>query len=468
MQAAAKVGLFVVIFIVLLIGGLITFGGMFFATPTTEYSAEFPDAGGVSTGTKVLMAGVQIGKVSKVNLVNPRLARITLTVAEDTKIPEGSVATLSGSLIGFGDNPIQIVPPQGAITTYMTKASPPMKGVKLGPLDNILPNSQATLTEVTKTLAATRKLLEDQSLKKRVEQLMDTSNKTLEGFNKLSIQTEGLIAENRSTLKTTLANAQLAMQGVNESTQIITKLLKKGQLQGEALALLEKLNKSANEGNRLLASLNTMVGDQALQSNVKQTAANVEKITDSGTRIAEQGEKISENATVLSKKAIELTDKVNGLLDDVRDALGGLTTFFKKSGNGPKFPIVQTQLDLQRETNPNYWRTDLNVRIPTKDGAAYIGLFDAFESNKINLQLAKTFDKNGSEYRYGIYASKPALGVDFRIAHRFSIRGDLFNINAPRFDLRAGYDFGNGVVGFIGVNRVLNRNSPTIGIGIRR
>ena len=127
---------------------------------------------------------------------------------------------------------------------------------------------------------------------------------------------------------------------------------------------------------------------------------------------------------------------------------------------------IESSIDLLRQTEPNRFRTDVGVKVDLKDFDIHVGLWDAFESNRINAQIAKPFSLNG-EYRYGIYASKPGVGVDYRVASGLYLRGDLFDINNPRFDLRARYEFGNGFYGWLGVDSVFKKNAPTIGVGIR-
>jgi hypothetical protein len=41
-------------------------------------------------------------------------------------------------------------------------------------------------------------------------------------------------------------------------------------------------------------------------------------------------------------------------------------------------------------------------------------------------------------------------------------------LNDPRFDLRFRYDFGGGLIGWFGMDRVFKDNAPFIGIGIKR
>ena len=124
-------------------------------------------------------------------------------------------------------------------------------------------------------------------------------------------------------------------------------------------------------------------------------------------------------------------------------------------------------MDLIHETEPGHWRTDVSVKLPLKDSTLHAGVFDAFEGNKLNLQLGKGFG-GGSEYRYGIYASKPGVGVDFKLARRLTVKGDLYDINDMRLDLGARYEFKNGLLGWLGFNRVFEGNSFYAGLGFRK
>ena len=74
----------------------------------------------------------------------------------------------------------------------------------------------------------------------------------------------------------------------------------------------------------------------------------------------------------------------------------------------------------------------------------------------------------GSEYRYGIYASKPGVGVDFQLSRNLKLKGDLYDINDPRLDLGVLYEFRDGLLGWLGVNRLFDRNAIFVGLGFRR
>ncbi len=471
MQGAAKVGILVVVFAVLFYGAYLVLGHDLFGEPKSTYYAEFADAGGITSGSQVQMAGVKIGTVKSVALESPILARLSLEIDQSVKIPAGSTASLPTSLIGLGDKAILIVPPKSA-SGFLTAGST-IKGVKSGALDGLLPNPEKTVDELNKTLAATRKLLENQQLQTKLVALLDSSNKTATEFGQLASRMDMMLAQGNPKIQKTLSEATLTMVEVRKGTAMLGKILKDGRFQSEALALLEKLNKSAEGANKIIADVQALTGDPAMKASLAKTATNVATMTDSGVKMAQSGEKmakdgekISANAIVMSEKVIELETKASALLDDVKTALANITDFFKKSGGKVTVPKVETSIDMIRQTDPSRFRTDIGVKLDLKDFDIHVGLWDAFEANRITAQIAKPFSPNG-EYRYGIYASKPGVGVDYRLAPGLYMRGDLFDINKPRFDLRARYEFGKGFYGWAGVDRVFKDNAPSIGIGIR-
>lgn len=471
MQGAAKVGALVVVFVVLLYGAYMVLGHDLFGPKQTTYYAEFADAGGVTSGSPVQMAGVKIGTVSEVTLLGPTTARMTLKINEDVKIPAGSTATLPTALIGLGDKAVLVMPPAKP-SGYLT-AGATLKGVKTGALDGILPNSQETMQELTKTLAATRKLLENQQLQNKLVALLDSGQKTAAQFGKLAASLDNMLAQSNPKIQTALSAATQTMVEVRKGTAMLTQLLGEGKFQKQAHAMLEKLNKAAEGANQIIADVHKLTGDPAIKDSLVKTADNVQKMTDSGTRIAvsaekmaKDGEKISGNAVIMSEKAIEIETKASALLDEVQKAVDNIKGFFNKGGAKVNVPKVETTMDLLRETDPNEFRTDITAKINFKNNDLYLGLWDAFERNRLTAQIGKPFSSAGS-YRYGVYASKPGIGVDYRFAPGLSLRADVFDINHPRFDLRARYEFGKGFYGWLGVEKVFNKNAPMIGFGIR-
>lgn len=472
MQGAWKVGLLVVLFAAMIVGAYAVLQQSLFTKPTQKYIGEFPDAGGVAVGTRILLAGVRVGQVSSVELASTRLARVGLEIDEGVRLPRGSAVQLPSSLIGLGENPLIIIPgpndrdilPEGSV----------LPGTKASALDNFFPEARDTVKELNLTLASVRRLLDDENMKGGIEKLMATSDQTIAEFGNLAKKfggiagkVDGLIAENQVLLRHALTDARLAVGDIRRSTALVSEMLADDRWKDQAVLLLENLNSTSLKAEKLVVSLDNFVNDPELREPLAKTVQNTEKITETGTRIAANAETMTENGVTITEKAIDLADKANEIADEAKKALEKFTGIMGKTPSPGLFSQIQANMDLMRETRPNRYRMDLSASMPFRDTRIHLGLFDAFETNKITAQLGKQFAP-GASYRYGIYASKPGIGVDYQLAPRLFLRGDLFDINNPRGDIRARIDFGSGFYGWVGVNHIFNRNSPMIGIGIQR
>ncbi|MBS1716268.1 MAG: MCE family protein [Armatimonadetes bacterium] len=465
MQGAAKVGALVLVFLALLYGAFNLLGRSFLVAPkTTIYYAYFKDAGGITTGTRILMSGVKIGTITKVELADPATARLTMTIDEGFRIPLGSTAIIPGSFLSLGESPLTILP------SSSSQDAPPesrLEGVRANALDQMVPNSKETVAEFTKTLTAVRKLLEDQQMTGNIKELLKNSSETMKQFGLLAHQAQGSLSENRLAIHTAMASASSAMNNINEATQMVAKLLKEGKLQNQGEQIMANLNSMTKRADKLVASIDALINDPKLRDPAAQTAANIAEITTTGKEIAKNTEIISKNGAVVSGQAIELAKKAGEIEDEAKELVKKLKGFFDKGGSGVKTPTIKASMDVIHERDPKHWRQDANFSLPLPDSTIHLGIYDAFESNKINVRLGKPFSK-GSEFLYGVYASKPSVGVDYLLAPRLHAVGDAFDLNAPRLDVRMRLDLSHGVVGWAGLDHVFKRNSPTFGIGVEK
>lgn len=471
MQNGARVGLLVTVFAALLVAGYAVLGRQFMASPNDLYYAEMPDAGGVAAGAKALMAGVEVGKVQKIILKDARTARLTLELNRGVKIPSGSQVVIPGSLISFGMPPIEIVPPAGGNGGFLPVGAV-MPGKKASPLDALLPNAkgamgdvQTTLAELNKTLVGAQKWLNDDKLRGGLTSLLESSQAAVE---KMTKAVDGLVADNRPYLNDIVKTLAKTTKEINTGTKLVVDLIEKGEFQKEGLDLLKKFNQSADTANKLLASVDSLVSDPSLKQSLGASLENVKDITDSGAKIAASGEQIAANTATVSEKAIGLADQAGELLTDVRSAVQSVNAFLNraKSSSGG-FPKIQTSMDLSHDSGSDRFQTDFMFQVPFAGNIYRLGIFDAFEGDKLTAQIGREY-KPGSAYFYGVYAGKPGLGVSSQIAPRLSLTSDFFDLNRPRLDVRVRYDFGGGVNGWVGINRMFGQNSPAIGIGIRR
>lgn len=466
MQGAWKVGLLVVVFVGLLVGAYQFLGRSFFAPKTTDYFAEVSDVSGVNVGAPVLLAGVKIGSVSKVELKNPKLARLTLAIEGGNRIPAGSTVSVPTPLLGFGDNPVYVVPP-AVLAGGDASAGSTLSGTRLGAFEGILPNLDQTVAELNKTLVAARELVADPALKNSLTKLVDTGSKTLERFGALAASTQGLLADNRQAITSSLQSVQMAMIDVQKSAAIARQLIADPMWKEQTSTLMTSMDQTIRKAEEVMASVDAMINDPNMRRPIQESLSNVQNITESGTRIAANTEKITENGVTISENVATLTAKANELAEEAKTVLKKLQEFFNKVPSTTGIKGVTAGMDLLRENEPNHWRTDFSAKVPLKDSTLHMGIRDAFEGNDLTLQLGRPF-KVTNEYRYGVYASKPGVGVDFKLARGLMFKGDLYDINDPRLDLGVRYEFKDGLLGWIGFNRAFDRNAFFAGLGFRK
>lgn len=481
MQGAAKVGLLLVVFIGLVFAAYSYLGQSLLGARTDTYYADFADANGIAEGARVLMAGVKVGAVSKVALLGPKQARLTLALAKGTNVPARTTVLIPTSLIGLGDTQVQLVPPDHP--DGVAPVGSVLEGHAGNALDNVLPNSKETVAEFTRTLKAVRQLLEDQKLKGDVTALLKTTNATLDRFGKLANDVDATLRTNQSEIDVAIERGSQAVADVQRVTAAVAKLVDEGRIQHDTKGVFDNLLAASRRADKLVADIDRLVNDANLRrtmANVadltetsKSVVANMSDITNTSKSIAKNTDEITKNGVKISANVVDLTERaktveqnavdIENQLKGVLDKVGGF--FGKKSST--HLPPIEYGMDLTRETSPGHWRTDLGVTFPAGEGRVNLGVYDAFEANKLTIQYGKDVTP-AVAYRYGIYASKPGVGVDFRLTPRLYLRNDVWDINDPRYDARLRYEFGNGLIGWLGVDRIFHDDSLTIGIGFRR
>lgn len=468
MQSAWKVGLFVVLFGALLLGAYAVLEKSFFAKPVDVYFAELPDAGGLTTGSVVLMAGVKVGQVKEIKLQGPTQARLALELEKGTQVPKGSSVLIPASFIAIGDKTVQIMPPPKSSDFLLPGDT--MAGRLGSPLDALAPQGTQTMEEVNKTLVAIQNLLGDKGLKSDLSTLMRSVTDTTKKFGGVANRIDGLIASNQNRFAGLLATTGATLENMQAVSVEIKKLVSSGELQGKTTVLLDNLNAAVLQGKQLVADMQGFVNDPELRNSFKGTMDNLKVMSDSGTKIAANAEVMSSNGVQISEDTKTLMQKANKLADQVQ----GLIEKFNKTVDklsGPAKNVLEgisVEASVSHSTRPGHTRLDANVYVPvTAKDKVMFGLYDAFESNKINLMLQRQLSPSLG-LRYGAYAGKPGLGVDYDLGAKLGLRADLYGLNDTRADARLNYRFANGIYGWAGFENMFGRTSPSIGVTFRK
>jgi len=70
--------------------------------------------------------------------------------------------------------------------------------------------------------------------------------------------------------------------------------------------------------------------------------------------------------------------------------------------------------------------------------------------------------------RYGIYASKLGVGVDWQTSNLGKFRIDMFNPNNPQLDARALFRVNEDFSIWLGADSLMKRTTPLIGVRLSR
>lgn len=485
MQNAWKVGLASIAFLAMIMSAYWLLGRPIFGPRAVTYYALLPDAAGIASGSRVTMAGVPIGTVTAVELAGPREARVTFAVRPEVRIPRGSTASVPFSFLALGDRQLVVNPPEAPGFDVLPPGSV-LPGVPGGALDSLLPEANVLLEELTATLRATREVLGDEDLRRRLDALLASSAQTSERFGELARTLDRLVKANESEIQQSVRQTTTTLRNIAAVSDELARVVRAGEWDARISSLASRLDDLLVAGKDTVSSLNRILDDPELVGGVKELLASTKALSDEGMRLAgkltdlaergttvvDNAAQISENGILLSERSVEFAEKAVLLAEDARTILARLEQAILRIAGGtgeggPRLGSVRTRFDQFRETSPGRWRSEVGVRIPFRDQTVHVGLWDAFESNKVTLQLASPVSDRAS-LRYGVYASKPGFGVDLRVLPEIDLRADVFDLNEPRLDLRARFGLGRGIHGWVGLERVFDRNAPSVGLGIER
>lgn len=501
-KAIAKVSAFFVV-AALVLGGWVLY--LAHIKPGAyKVRASFKDMKGLLSGSQVRMQGVTVGEVKRVDLDTNALTAdgrfpdpvVTLLIDSKYRIPDDSIFRVaSGILI---TNPtVEITPGRartslarddtarvqgaesgGALATLspelqetVTKLNGEFSDIQkkingsYGKINKILDQTQTLLHTSNDSIAAAKNIIADPQIKAK---LVDT----LENFRQSSGQARlatvqlrgklnGLLDSGRGTFdetKESLLNIfdriDTTLDDANTVVKKLTEQVTDPRLQQSLQETTELARTTLARFNQLASDLHQFTGDPALQDDLKTTIANLKSASASGQEAVGRlnnliGKIPGANATVAG-------DGTTG-----SGATNG--TGNSKPGRLLRFPPINVQMNASEQFDPSHFRVDAEARIPFGQRSFLnLGIYD-IEHSRLILQ-AGTRMGSGFTSRYGLYAGKIGLGLDYAPANNFYIRSDLFDANRPRLDIRTGFRVNKNASFWIGTDGLLRRPVPRIGI----
>jgi len=469
----ARVGAVLLIGVTLLIAGLQFLQARFSERGHYLIKARFDDARNIAPGASVLMAGVPVGFVRAVALEGaPPKAVLTLAIREGVQIPQGSTFRLSGGLLLPGETRVEIVPPDQVRGTLaagsVVDGEPPFDLSRT--VDRFTPEIRATLQEVRRTLAAARTLLEDQQLRASVQETLQAVEQATQQTTRLLAQAEGLVAENRDSVRRLLASAAEATREMNRALQSANQLLQDPQLTDTLRATLASARASAERVEEVLGEVNQLVADESLQSDLKATASNIRTVSERAIELADKMGAVIDNAETLTRNLNETLNEAKPILQQAGESFRKVNESLENFVSARTFGIrdASYRLEMGYNTDAERYRTDLTATFLLQNrNQLTLGLYDFTESDDLIAQYGTPLSDD-LLLRYGIFGGKAGLGVDYKLGEQGLLTLDLFDPNNWRGHARLHWRVADGVWLWGGLDSPFRRNQLAFGVRIQR
>lgn len=452
-RAVFLVGLTIILAAAWLVATVVYLRGALAASRVYHIEAVFPDALGIREHARVYLAGVEVGEVDRIWLTHDLRARVRMAVRKDVSVPEDSVAVVMSPGIAGVDKMIALVPGTSSRTV---QDGAEIRGTKEPGISDLAPVAQRTLEEVQQLVRSVNDLVTDAQMQATVKQ-------TLRNVEQASARLTLVIEEAENLLASAGRSFDVVVQDARRSTSMLPQVL------SDLQALLQQSRELVRTAQHATESLDRFASDEQMQQNLRSVAAEMTILSTKLNRIADDiskytgDEELRENvrATVAQARATltearQATERVNRFVDRL----------IQPAGLGIRQPDVS--LDVYGLVAEGIFRTDLTVSFPYRENRSlHLGVYDITESNKFILQYGSQLTPDLG-LRYGLYASKPGVGVDWRIRPKVQLTGDAFNPNDLQVNTRAKIQLDADWSLWVGIDSLFRRNQPVIGVQLRR
>ncbi|HLL20741.1 MAG TPA: MlaD family protein, partial [Kofleriaceae bacterium] len=444
--------------------------------------AEFKDAAGLPTGSKVVVAGLPQGEVTSLQVVGRR-ARVTFKVSDKIQVwSSGMVVKKAKSLLG--DNYLELDPgeettqqPSGTTTkhtllgpscpTYGSDAEEQSRACRRVPQvvesttpDQLMHRIEQTLPNVDAVLTSVRDLSED------VRRIVNGP------LQNVATRIDGLVQREAGTVATIIQRADRVMANIEGLTNDLRAITKDADPRVDAI--LKNLDDASAEAKVLVTTAKKELEDTgtALRGKLDKldgVITNTESITD----------KIDDDKGTLGRLVNDpaIADNVEQITEDAKGFLGTLFGLKTYVGLRSEYNVVSRLarhyvsvelhtrpdkyylIELEKGPRGNYPEVTLTLD-PTIDPDNWVRRTVIQDRIRFTFQFAKRF--SWVTLRYGLKESTGGVGADFDLTmggRMLRLSADVFDAtfdDAPRVKLAAAFEVFRHFYVLGGVDEVLN------------
>lgn len=448
MRPEARVGLVVVVGGLLLVGLAAFLGWEVWRERGYEFTVVFDNAEGLTPGTPVRMAGVQVGVVRDLHLTPDHRAAVRVRVRPDAAIPSDSrFSVASGTLLG--NRYLAVVPGTGPRSI---QPGDQVRGERGMSLEDVYGRIAALSRDLEGAIQEIRLAVRD------VRALVRSAGDVVEGFGAAVEGVRRTVADPR--IRQALVRASEHIEAASASVERTSR-----RVEGIAAAvgsnvretsrslwtLSQQLLATAREVDRFVADV-AAEGKTAAQlrsavASVERTARRVEEMT----RTLQEGlvneEQVREVRGLIAETRSTVR-RANEVMDRVGRGVDALVPVLERIQQGtPLLPSLSFTYELSYDSRTMF-RNDLDLWVARGEARYYrLGLHDIGRGNLLQLQGGFRLAENLG-WRVGLMDGQLGVGVDYAAPPRWAFAIDLYNLNRLTLNLSAHYAAsGNWAIG---------------------
>lgn len=294
-----KIALLVIIGIALLIFGFNFLKGNSLFSKQKNYYAIFESAKGLTESNKVMLLGVDVGKVESIEFINNyEQIQVNFVVDNDIKIPQNSNVLIDPGVPGFGSPILKL---QLGNSSEVLKAGARVNAINPLTLTDrageIVENIEPTVNNLNSVLitldsvAMNINRLTSGANGQNLENTISSLNETMRSLNQTARKVDGLIdgqsanlegiISNLNSISSNLANNEDQINRILANFSTTSEKLAKVELEqtlNKANASFEKLNATIDNINNGDGSLSLLINDAELYNNLNNTARDLDRL----------------------------------------------------------------------------------------------------------------------------------------------------------------------------------------------
>lgn len=410
-------------------------GGVVFRERGYDLHVRVLNAGGITVGAPVQMAGVEIGRVRRLGLTAERLAEITIGIRPGIAIPQGSrFAIATAGVLGDRFITISPGPPQAPALAPGAVVS----GTDPFTLEELFARVAAVAHRAEEALGTVNRLLGDPALAaglretvqntreasaviRRAAEHVDRATRALGG----TVETQ--IPEIARQLRLTAEELARAATQIHALTRDVAHDGQTARQIREGVASLQRASRGVE---KMVDDLAGVINEQevsAVRASLAQArhaiAQGTQAITQGAQAITEGRQAIGEARGVLAR-ADRVVERVSRIVPERLE-----------------IPDIRTTYRLEYALWYDGRRFGHDVTFSLLPDAARTYLFtwrDIGDAGRIGLQIGQRLNPQVL-FRYGLIDSHLGVGLDYRASPSTAYGLDLYNLNQITLNLSARY-----------------------------